>query len=136
MVVNFLYCWEVKLTLSVEIITYIPGIGRVIQENFIILVSDKCVKYYRHRIIQGTLDAIGVKNRRKDWSKYETKKNPILTLEKATKNVGSKIIVKTRRVGGSIYQIPIEICKQEQIHKIAVANKNFRYWCNSYQKYY
>lgn len=36
-------------------------------------------------------------------------KDPILVFEKAIQNVGPKLEVKARRVGGASYQIPIEI---------------------------
>jgi len=39
----------------------------------------------------------------------KTDDNPILVLEKATKNVIPQAEVKARRVGGSTYQVPIEI---------------------------
>ena len=35
--------------------------------------------------------------------------NPVLVLEKAVKNVTPQVEVKARRVGGSTYQVPIEI---------------------------
>lgn len=38
-----------------------------------------------------------------------TEENPILILEKAVKNVTPQVEVKSRRVGGSTYQVPIEI---------------------------
>jgi small subunit ribosomal protein S7 len=39
----------------------------------------------------------------------KTKENPIILLEKAVKNVTPQVEVKSRRVGGSTYQVPIEI---------------------------
>ena len=39
----------------------------------------------------------------------KTEENPILILEKAVKNVTPRVEVKARRVGGSTYQVPIEI---------------------------
>lgn len=39
----------------------------------------------------------------------KTEINPILVLEKAVKNVTPRVEVKARRVGGSTYQVPIEI---------------------------
>ena len=39
----------------------------------------------------------------------KTEENPILVLEKAVKNVTPRAEVKARRVGGSTYQVPIEI---------------------------
>ena len=39
----------------------------------------------------------------------KTEENPVLVLEKAVKNVTPRAEVKARRVGGSTYQVPIEI---------------------------
>ena len=39
----------------------------------------------------------------------KTKENPVILLEKAVKNVTPQVEVKSRRVGGSTYQVPIEI---------------------------
>jgi small subunit ribosomal protein S7 len=39
----------------------------------------------------------------------KTKENPVILLEKAVKNVTPQVEVKARRVGGSTYQVPIEI---------------------------
>ena len=62
-----------------------------------ILQSGK--KSLAQKIVYKALETIGVK----------TEENPILVLEKAVKNVTPKIEVKARRVGGSTYQVPIEI---------------------------
>ena len=39
----------------------------------------------------------------------KTKENPVILLEKAVKNVTPQVEVKSRRGGGSTYQVPIEI---------------------------
>jgi small subunit ribosomal protein S7 len=39
----------------------------------------------------------------------KTEENPVLILEKAVKNATPQVEVKARRVGGSTYQVPIEI---------------------------
>jgi small subunit ribosomal protein S7 len=39
----------------------------------------------------------------------KTEENPVLVLEKAVKNVTPRVEVKSRRVGGSTYQVPVEI---------------------------
>ena len=39
----------------------------------------------------------------------KTEENPVFILEKAVKNVTPQVEVKARRVGGSTYQVPIEI---------------------------
>ena len=39
----------------------------------------------------------------------KTEENPVFVLERAVKNVTPQVEVKSRRVGGSTYQVPIEI---------------------------
>jgi small subunit ribosomal protein S7 len=39
----------------------------------------------------------------------KTEANPVLVLEKSVKNTSPQVEVKARRVGGSTYQVPIEI---------------------------
>jgi small subunit ribosomal protein S7 len=62
-----------------------------------ILQSGK--KSLAQRIVYKSLEIISSK----------TEENPILVLEKAVKNVTPQVEVKARRVGGSTYQVPIEI---------------------------
>ena len=56
-------------------------------------------KTLAERIVYKSLDVIFEK----------TKENPVILLEKAVKNVTPQVEVKSRRVGGSTYQVPIEI---------------------------
>jgi small subunit ribosomal protein S7 len=56
-------------------------------------------KTLAERIVYKSLDIILEK----------TKENPVILLEKAVKNVTPQVEVKSRRVGGSTYQVPIEI---------------------------
>ena len=44
-----------------------------------------------------------------DIIKAKTKKDPVLIFEKAIKNASPVVEVKARRIGGSTYQVPIEI---------------------------
>ena len=62
-----------------------------------ILKSGK--KSLAQKIVYNALDMISSK----------TEENPVLVLEKAVKNVTPQVEVKARRVGGSTYQVPIEI---------------------------
>ncbi len=62
-----------------------------------ILQSGK--KSLSQKIVYNALDIISSK----------TEENPVLVLEKAVKNVTPQVEVKARRVGGSTYQVPIEI---------------------------
>jgi len=62
-----------------------------------ILQSGK--KSLAQKIVYGALEQVAAK----------TEENPVLVLEKAVKNVTPQVEVKARRVGGSTYQVPIEI---------------------------
>jgi len=44
-----------------------------------------------------------------DYIKTSTSANPLIVLEKAVRNVAPVVEVKARRIGGSTYQVPIEI---------------------------
>ena len=68
---------RVRLTNSIEITTYIPGIGHNLQEHSSVLVRGGRVKDLpgvRYHVIRGTLESGGVQERRKSRSKYGTKK--------------------------------------------------------------
>ena len=68
---------RVRLTNSMEVITYIPGEGHNLQEHSIVLVRGGRVKDLpgvRYHIVRGTLDAAGVSGRNRSRSKYGTKK--------------------------------------------------------------
>jgi small subunit ribosomal protein S7 len=62
-----------------------------------ILQSGK--KSLAQKIVYNSLEIIATK----------TEENPVLVLEKAVKNATPQVEVKARRVGGSTYQVPIEI---------------------------
>lgn len=68
---------RVRLTSGFEVTAYIPGIGHNIQEHSVVLIRGGRVKDLpgcRYHIVRGTLDAAGVKDRRKSRSKYGGKK--------------------------------------------------------------
>ena len=48
-------------------------------------------------------------------SSKKTKEEPLTVLEKALQNVGPTVEVKSRRVGGSNYQVPIEVNSKRKI---------------------
>jgi small subunit ribosomal protein S12 len=68
---------RVRLTSGYEITSYIPGIGHNLQEHSVVLVRGGRVKDLpgvRYHIIRGTLDAVGVQDRKQGRSKYGAKK--------------------------------------------------------------
>jgi small subunit ribosomal protein S12 len=68
---------RVRLTNGMEITTYIPGVGHNLQEHSVVLIRGGRVKDIpgvRYHIVRGTLDTIGVQDRRRGRSKYGAKR--------------------------------------------------------------
>ncbi|XZR53165.1 MAG: 30S ribosomal protein S12 [Enterobacteriaceae bacterium] len=68
---------RVKLTNGFEVTSYIGGEGHNLQEHSVVLIRGGRVKDLpgvRYHTIRGSLDCIGVKNRKKSRSKYGVKK--------------------------------------------------------------
>src|SRR5512145_777215 len=68
---------RVRLSSGVEVTAYIPGVGHNLQEHSIVLVRAGRVRDLpgvRYKIIRGTLDTAGVKDRKKARSRYGAKK--------------------------------------------------------------
>jgi small subunit ribosomal protein S12 len=68
---------RVRLTSGYEVTSYIPGVGHNLQEHSVVLVRGGRVKDLpgvRYHIVRGTLDAVGVQDRKQGRSKYGAKK--------------------------------------------------------------
>lgn len=68
---------RVRLTNGMEVTSYIPGIGHNLQEHSVVLIRGGRVKDLpgvRYHIIRGTLDAMGVQDRKQARSKYGAKR--------------------------------------------------------------
>ena len=68
---------RVRLTTGIEVTAYIPGVGHNLQEHSVVLVRGGRVKDLpgvRYHIVRGTLDSLGVADRKKGRSKYGAKK--------------------------------------------------------------
>ena len=68
---------RVRLTSGMEVTAYIPGEGHNLQEHSIVLVRGGRVKDLpgvRYKIIRGSLDTQGVKNRKQSRSRYGAKR--------------------------------------------------------------
>lgn len=68
---------RVRLTNGIEVAAYIPGIGHNLQEHSAVLIRGGRIKDLpgvRYHIIRGTLDSLGVNDRKKARSKYGTKR--------------------------------------------------------------
>jgi small subunit ribosomal protein S12 len=67
---------RVRLSSSVEVTAYIPCVGHNLQEHSIVLVRGGRVKDLpgvRYKVIRGTLDTQGVRDRKKARSRYGAK---------------------------------------------------------------
>ena len=68
---------RVRLSSGMEVTAYIPGVGHNLQEHSIVLVRGGRVKDLpgvRYKIIRGSLDTQGVKDRKQARSRYGAKK--------------------------------------------------------------
>jgi small subunit ribosomal protein S12 len=68
---------RVRLTSQIEVTAYIPGVGHNLQEHSIVLVRAGRVRDLpgvRYKVIRGTLDTAGVRDRKKARSRYGAKK--------------------------------------------------------------
>ena len=76
-----------------------PKFGSVILAKFMnhVMVSGK--KSVAERIVYGALEIV----------EERTKKDPIEAFEEALENVAPMVEVKSRRVGGATYQVPVEV---------------------------
>jgi len=68
---------RVRLTTGMEVTAYIPGVGHNLQEHSVVLVRGGRVKDLpgvRYHIVRGTLDTLGVEDRKQGRSKYGAKR--------------------------------------------------------------
>jgi len=120
---------RVRLTSGFEVTAYIPGIGHNLQEHSVVLIRGGRVKDLpgvRYHIIRGNSYLVSLlvtrifKSGKKTLAqniingafeiiKDKTKEDPLFIFEKAIKNASPVIEVKARRVGGSTYQVPVEV---------------------------
>ena len=75
-----------------------PKFHNVMVARFVNMLMKSGKKSTAESILYSAIDAIGVKN-----------PNAIEQVEKALTNVAPSVEVKSRRVGGSTYQVPVEV---------------------------
>src|ERR687897_615412 len=113
---------RVRLTNGMEVTTYIPGEGHNLQEHSVVLVRggrvkdlpgvrSKLVTQVINRVMQDgkkfkaeriVYDALAILSER-------TGKDPVEALEISIKALTPVLEVKSRRVGGATYQVPVEV---------------------------
>jgi len=81
-----------------------PKFGNITLAKFMnhVMVSGK--KSVAERIVYGALDTVEEK----------LKKDPVEVFEEALQNVAPMVEVKSRRVGGATYQVPVEVRASRQ----------------------
>lgn len=68
---------RVRLTNGIEVTSYIPGVGHNLQEHSVVLIRGGRVKDLpgvRYHIVRGSLDTMGVQDRKQARSKYGAKR--------------------------------------------------------------
>lgn len=86
-------------------VTYIPEGSTPTQEKFINYLMEQGKKSIARNIFQEMLQIIESKGNKK----------PLELFEKALANVKPNMEVRPRRIGGAVYQIPVEVKPQRQI---------------------
>ena len=76
-----------------------PKYGSEMLAKFVNMMMERGTKSVAEKIVYGALDTIAEKG----------KEDPMGTLEQALDNVRPIVEVKSRRVGGATYQVPIEV---------------------------
>lgn len=76
-----------------------PKYGNVELSKFMNVIMESGKKAVAERIIYGALDII----------EQKTKKDPVEVFKEAIDNVKPVVEVKSRRVGGANYQVPVEV---------------------------
>jgi len=82
-----------------------PKFGSEKLAKFVNMVMKSGKKAVAERIVYGALDSIGGKKGG----------DPVETLDKALDNVRPMVEVKSRRVGGATYQVPVEVRATRQM---------------------
>ena len=76
-----------------------PRFGSVMLTKFMNMIMESGKKSVAESIVYGALDVIEAKGHNQ----------PLDTLSKALENVQPRVEVKSRRVGGATYQVPVEV---------------------------
>lgn len=77
-----------------------PKFKSIVLTKFMAMIMEDGKKAVAEKIIYGALDQIATKKKTDD---------PVLVLQTAFDNVAPSVEVKSRRVGGATYQVPVEV---------------------------
>ena len=81
-----------------------PKFGDVTVAKFINMVMESGKKSVAEKIVYGALDTLGSK----------ANGEPVDLFKKALENIEPRVEVKSRRVGGATYQVPVEVRPQRR----------------------
>ena len=82
-----------------------PKFGNLLVAKFVTTVMRKGKKNTAQRIVYGAMDALKARAEKQT----EAITDPVLLFETAMKNLSPLVEVRSRRIGGSNYQIPIPV---------------------------
>ena len=82
-----------------------PLYNSITVAKFVNYVMERGKKTVARKIIYGALDIL----------KEEMKQDAVELLEKAIQNVSPVLEVRSRRIGGAKYQVPVEVTKERRI---------------------
>ena len=91
--------------MSRKIKKYIPKGSDYVQEKFINFIMRDGKKLLARRIFKDTLEEI----------KKKGSKDPLKIFKKAIENVTPSMEVRPKRVGGGVYQIPVEVKESRKL---------------------
>ena len=91
--------------MSQKTVSFIPADSTDLQEKFVNYLMKGGKKHLARQILADTLAII---------AKKEPKKDPKEVFEFAVRNVMPNVEVRPKRVGGAIYQIPVEVHPKRQ----------------------
>ena len=90
---------------SKRVISADPVFGDVLVAKMIHAVMLEGRKYAAEKVDSGTMDIL----------REKTKEDPVAVLKKAVENAKPLVEVKSRRVGGATYQVPIEVRPERRL---------------------
>jgi len=90
---------------SKRVVTADPVYGDALVAKVIHAVMKQGKKRVAENVVYGSLDII----------KDKTKEDPVVVLKKAVENAKPMVEVKSRRVGGATYQVPVEIRPERRL---------------------
>jgi len=83
-----------------------PKFGSQMLTKFINMIMESGKKSVAERIVYGALDTVSQRNKSAE---------PVELLEQALDNVSPVVEVKSRRVGGATYQVPVEVRPKRRV---------------------